>query len=193
MMPMEIDSARRLALRLHALHASDRSWILSRIEGEARSRLESMLQELDSLGFRIDQEILDSLEGHADKPESATDDYRQHVELLRGAQPEWLLKQLKGEPQAVIDCLITAHPWPWLAELQTSDALRASPIRREEPHPGPTPRVRQAVMAALAKQMKQNPAAFCQARGASGSLRETRKTRVSRTASGLWRWWPWKH
>lgn len=194
MMPVEVDSSRRLALRLHALHASDRAWILSRIDCEARTRLESMLQELDNLGFRIDQETLDSLAGQTPDPEShpAVDTYRQHLELLSKAQPEWMLKHLKGEPSAILDCLATAYAWPWLATLQAADALGTGPVQRGEPQLGPTPRVRQALLAELAQRIMADHPGLERVPPAADTRHQAPDAAGTRNGLGLRRWWPWK-
>lgn len=194
MIPVEIDPSRRLALRLHALHASDRAWILSQVDAEARARLEPMLQELDSLGFRIDQEILDSVEDRTDVREShpAAGNYDQHVEVLSKARTESMLKHLKGEPQAILDCLAMTYPWPWLDALQASGAFAKAPMRGDEPYLGPTPRVRQALLAELAQQVAADHPAFGKAAPAIDTNHQAADAAGTATSFGLRRWWLWK-
>src|SRR4051794_22596597 len=57
--PPMSDGDRRAALEMHALGKHDREWILGRLEGPERARIEPLLSELDALGIRFDGDPAD--------------------------------------------------------------------------------------------------------------------------------------
>ena len=60
---------RRAALALHALGASDRRWLLERLDAGQRERLQPLLAELDALGVRFDPADIDALSVPPAEPE----------------------------------------------------------------------------------------------------------------------------
>jgi hypothetical protein len=52
---------RRIALKLHALHALDRAWVLRLLPDEAQRRISLLLRELKALGIRSIPEAVENL------------------------------------------------------------------------------------------------------------------------------------
>lgn len=189
---MDIDSPRRLALQLHALHQADRDWILSRIGGDVRAELESMLDELDSLGFHIDQGIVDSL-AEASRSDEAAPASREEgdddVALVDRAPSDWLIAHLKGEPPSLLACLAALHPWRWLESVSASLNLEVSPSPGNEPRLGPTEQVGRALVGILAQRIRvEKPILNAPARSNDAGPAITHGSTLHR----LRKWWPWK-
>ena len=190
-MPAKIEISRHFALRLHALDASDRTWILSQLDDDTRARLEPMLKELDSLGFRIDQAMLESLGDDAPGTKSPADSFHRNIAFLDTVPANRIFGALKDEPRALRNCVETSHQWTWLAE-STSTANRNSPPPHfGEPRSRPTPRVQQALIAALVRRLESTPREFNEATPGPRSFR-TAEPATTSTVRGILRWLPWK-
>lgn len=152
-----MDPARQYALKLHALLPADREWILAQLTSETQDRLRPLLDELKSLGFRVDQHLLDSLvERNEAEPTAVADDSDAHlrnVRLLETADPQWIASALKGEPQIVRSAIEGAHPWPWLAKRNINSTSGDPRSSAPAHHLGPSHRARAALVAHLARQM----------------------------------------
>jgi len=192
MPPKKIDSTRRLALQLYALHESDRTWILSQITSEARASLEPMLQELDSLGFRVDPEILDSITNDMGSSVAPADGIKQQIEILREVNSEWLRNQLRGEPRSVVDCVVTAYPWPWLTEIHAPNKPGMPPINHGDPYSGPTRRVRQALLDALVERMNDDTGINDALHLLPDAPNQASEMGKRPGTTRFWRWRPWK-
>ncbi len=161
-MSKAIDSARRLALRLHALHGDDRAWILSQLPVAAKARLEPLLEELNDLGFSIDQEMVDTLDiqdGDASLSAAGVGEHERHIAALERAPAEWIVAQLKDEPPALLDCLLSAHAWCWSQDAKPSGIHGEPSLWRSEPRLAATSKVGQWLVREMARRI---PAEFPQ-------------------------------
>lgn len=140
------EPARLLALRLHALHEDDRNWILSQIAQPARGTLVELIDELKQLGFSDLPATMNNEpagKGHKLDGDAAT--------VVDQASPELIWHLLRTEPLAIRRCLLAARPWKWSAELYRKQGLVDPDIsKRAEQNQTITPRVRQALIVALA-------------------------------------------
>lgn len=148
------EPARLIALRLHALHEDDRNWILGQMEPEARRALVDLLAELKQLGFSALPELRKRAKRStapgeaADRPMDCD-----AIAVIDRADAEQVWQHLRGESEAVRRCLLTAHPWRWREDLQRQQPLTPVAAARAEPGQETTARVRQALIAALARRI----------------------------------------
>lgn len=151
------EPARILALRLQSLHEDDRAWILSQIEPGARTILTGLLEELRQLGFSALPALRESAatlsaRRPADVPNAESD----AIAIVDGASADVVWQYLRSEPDAIRRCLFAAHPWRWLATLHQEQAIILSQkgsSRTEPTQAQVTPRVRRALIVALARQV----------------------------------------
>ncbi len=95
------------ALSLHAMHASDRQWLLDRLPVSQRSRLASMLDELEQLGVPREPVLLDEVSGEPPAPP-----VHPLAERLREHDARNLCHALESEPDVVAVALLgRAGPW----------------------------------------------------------------------------------
>lgn len=191
-----IDSPRRMALRLHALHSADRTWILSQIPEKAQTRLGPLLAELDELGFSVDQEMLDVLDASpgdiAPVAENA-DEYERHIQALNRAPAEWVIEQLEGEPRAVLNCLLSIHAWGWSESARPLVYDEDVSMQHDEPRLQATHKVRQILLREMARSIP--PEFPVAAPAASQRNFETPASPVTRVIERIleaWRKFLWK-
>jgi hypothetical protein len=115
----ERNGGKRAALRLAALNAADRSWILTRLDHAQRAELEARIEPLLALGSSRLAALWSEIEQMLDKgpnevPESPVKSPEGALSILDRASPA-ALKAIAGE-----------LPWQALAVLRT----RISPSRR---------------------------------------------------------------
>ena len=136
-MNLEISSpVRQAALTLHAMAPQDAAWLLRQLPAIEAAELQSLLEELRSLGLPSDPALLEALHPSREAPrEPALAGKAGAGELsleavkreLDGARAELLLPILKTEPVALLAFLLSMKPWPWadslLAALETHRRL----------------------------------------------------------------------
>lgn len=122
-------SLHQSALLLHAMTASDRDWLLARLDQSDRERLQVLLDELESLGIPADESILHQAlasvhgeDGHDADQQRQTPvfdhtDSDAVMERMLTAGPEQLAAVLKAEPDLLIARFLGTHPWPWREEV----------------------------------------------------------------------------
>lgn len=192
---MSIDSARQFALRLHSLSAADREWILSRLAPDARERLAPLLEELVALGLRIDPQMLAEIAEKSRNITAATGNhaqsYQDDLKLLNRANPQWVATVLAEEPAALRNCIDAACHWAWRAADGGANAETDIRVRaRANPHHlGPTQRVRQTLIAELAKKMRADHRRQGATPGASSTFAPKMSAEISKPARK--RWWAW--
>lgn len=149
------DAARSYALKLFAMAPADREWVMSRLDAAVKEELGALVAEIESLGFRVDQHVLDRiLEREAGNSASLAVDeeaYARNVRLLDRADPDWINGVLKAEPPMVRAVLESVHAWSWLP---ARDGLAGKPsggVARNVP----ALRVRSTLVAALAMRMRE--------------------------------------
>ena len=189
MASMALNTLRQCALRLYVLGSEDREWILARLAVDARDSLEPLLDELDQLGFRVDQTMLDSI-GEFANPISGFTTENEHLQKIRTldrATPDWIVATLKGEPPAIRHCLEITHAWSW-----GDGAAGGVPFTLEAPSIGPTERVRQALVAAITRKMPNEWVGPADFGGPRLSAQRGAKLPQSRPNRGITKWLPWK-
>lgn len=156
---MNMDPARQYALKLHALSADDRDWILAQLPSDTQDRLRSLIGELEDIGLQVDQHLLDTLAASKDEAQygaAAGDEaHLRNVRLLDRADSRWVAAALKGEPAALRSAIEGAHAWTWLSPAG-SDAMPPAQTARpgmSAPRLGPSARVRAALVAQMARKM----------------------------------------
>lgn len=153
-MPNGVDPAKRLAIKLFALHEEDRSWILGQLSTEARTELLLLIEELSSLGVQLDSadfaRMFPEQLQHIQKMPSISDDLR----MIDQADLSQIDIIFDGEPTILLQHLLAIHKWRWLPEndlrhgkfqSKTASALDARP----------TNAVQQALIKAVAVQLQQ--------------------------------------
>lgn len=131
---------RRVALRLHSLHAADRAWLLKRLPASERASLQHMLRELRSLGIPATLEPGES----PDPPPVDTPD------VLMAPQAEAVWRQLQDEDDHTIAVILSARAWPWReAVLAKCRRGRRQSIQRCMGQARPTEAVTTALLEAL--------------------------------------------
>lgn len=192
---MSIDSARQFALRLHSLSAADREWILSRLAPDARERLAPLLEELVALGLRVDPQMLAEIAEKSRNITAATGNhaqsYQDDLKLLNRANPQWVATVLAEEPAALRNCIDAACHWAWRAADGGANAETDIRVRaRANPHHlGPTQRVRQTLIAELAKKMRADHRRQGATPGASSPFAPKMSAEISKPVRR--RWWAW--
>ena len=118
---MNVHSARRAALTLHVLEASDRDWVLRRLDPRQQSAIEDHLAELHSLGVVADAQLINTALAGAERASSAW-----RAVLSRQDAGE-MHRLLRGEPASLVARVLAHGPWTWEAGLleRMSPAYRA--------------------------------------------------------------------
>lgn len=118
-----IDGYRKVALKLHAMGAEDRGWMLQQFGDDERTRLAGLLRELQDLGIRSDLSVPAALSDEdarqlllssagVDRAET-----EKALDAVRSAQPAEVATLLTDEPDAMIAAVLSAYPWPWRARM----------------------------------------------------------------------------
>ena len=117
----EIDAAapaaplRKAAMLLHSMTASDRQWMLARIDPVQRPRVEALLAELAGLEFPVDadlvRESLAAAETKATMPAPRPTD-------LSGWSADEAARMLLPESDDLIALLLRAGNWTWAGALR---------------------------------------------------------------------------
>lgn len=194
---MTMDPARRYALTLHALSAVDRDWILGRLSPAARKRLLPLMDELKGLGLRIDRNLLATLvDGGGLEATSRVindeDSHHHDVRLLDRADSQWVAAVLQSEPVVLRRAVENAHEWSWATSSKSHTATTAtgsgSSVSALAHHIGPTPRVRAALIAQLARRMMTDEQSGQCKVFATSAVTPVRRNRWN---SVIGRWLPW--
>lgn len=109
-----MDTSRRLALRMHALHEEDRSWLLAQLEDAPRQQLITLLEEVREIGLIPDAELLMTAADEAQDRSMSSDEATIRIGM---ASPLTVCRALRNEPSSVRRYLSQARPWPWLRHL----------------------------------------------------------------------------
>ena len=126
-----MEQYQQAALSLHAMHASDRRWLLEQLPVSQRSRLASMLDELEQLGVPREPVLLEEVSNAQPAPSSV----HPLVEPLRRQDARQLGRVLEAEPDAVAVALL-GRVGPW-----RDDVLAGLPAARREAIEGALDRV----------------------------------------------------
>jgi hypothetical protein len=139
------DPARLLALRLHALHADDRRWLLGQVPPEARMTLETLLRELQEMGVPAGKSGLpvDVLAGKRGQ---------EHAVCVDAATAEQVWEVLREEPEAIRTIIVFARHWRWREKLLTQYMPNLAHARVSAPE-GVTDRVKRSMIVALAARL----------------------------------------
>lgn len=173
------EPARLMALRLHALHAEDREWILAQLPADARNSLEELLAELRRLGFPALPELLSSAD-----PGPFNNQDKDSYSVVNGASCEQVWEVLRDEPEAIRNCILSAHDWLWQAAFAQRQ-YATSGTTRIDPNQNVAPRARDALIRAFADRTRAGGTdCAIQARNASGSRPSSTSLR-QRIAAGL--------
>lgn len=128
-----MSAARRAALALHALGASDRHWILGQLGQAHRDVLTPLLGELGRLGIPADPDVVQAALRDVNVQRSTDPDAR--VQAIWEADLSRMLVLLRGESDELVARLLNLRAWPWAAALlerlgptraRGIEALRAS-------------------------------------------------------------------
>jgi hypothetical protein len=122
---------RHAALTLHAMAAHDAAWLLQQLPAIEAAELQSLLEELRSLGIPSDPGLVDELRKGAEAPgqpapanmgAAGTDGLPLEalIDELDAAHADRLLPILKPEPALLLALLLSMKSWAW------SDSLLAS-------------------------------------------------------------------
>lgn len=152
------ETARSYALKLYAMAPADREWVMARLDAPIKEELGALIAEIASLGFQVDQHVLDSIRERdaAGSASLAVDEeaYARNIRLLDRADPGWINGVLKLEPPMVRAMLESVHAWSWLP---ARDGLTGKPAGSAVRN-GPSFRVRSTLIAAFAKRMRDDDA-----------------------------------
>lgn len=110
----EAGAARHAALLLHTVSDDDRAWLLSRMDGAERARLQGLVDELRTIGIPPAPELLDELGPIATVRSGAAPAGRGG---LQHADAAALAGVLAAEPAELIARVIALGPWPWTGAL----------------------------------------------------------------------------
>jgi hypothetical protein len=122
----ESENARRSALLLHGLAASDQGWLLERLTVAQREQVSTLLQELRSLGIPADAGAAIQLLNDSRTAQKPTEAYSVRA-VVAAASPARLAAVLKEEPAGLVAHLLLADRWGWQAAflaLQTPNQRR---------------------------------------------------------------------
>lgn len=113
---------RKAALKLHAMPAADRGWIMEQLPAPDRAALAGLLDELQALGIAPDHHIADEAAqgGEARQPVlAAAGDpaVARALDALCAAAPASIAALLADEPEQMAAVFLAAYPWPWRARL----------------------------------------------------------------------------
>jgi hypothetical protein len=154
---------RHTALVLHGLADADRAWMLGQLPPEQAGAVTQMLAELCELGIPNDPSLAaQALSSEAvrpirTRPAQASDDPAQ---IVHGARVEPLQRVLQGEPQGFVAVLLAAGEWPWreafLAAQEPAQRRALGELARGN---AGGPRLQAQVVAAVAKRLRDAPAA----------------------------------
>lgn len=153
---MRESEMRHWALRLHALSASDREWILSKVDEPECGELRMLLEELSSLGLQVDSSVLQGI-----APQSSSEFKKEELRSpipLNLASPEMILHLLDGEPSVVKRIVVGAMPRLRVASSEEygSNGPRDTTFG-DEVYPVVTDRVRFALLNAVAQRINGQP------------------------------------
>lgn len=122
---------RRAALALHGLQARDKQWLLAQLPAQDQSILQGHLQELDTLGFQYEPDLLEQLPAASEaapapypalqkgpaSPEQMVPDQMDPIDAAIGhiarAGAEQILLLVQDEPLGWLARLLACQPWPW--------------------------------------------------------------------------------
>jgi hypothetical protein len=142
------DPLRRAALELHALPASDRSWILAALPADERSELEALLSELRELGIPPEAGLLAA--------PAAQRDTDFGLGVMDAPRVAALARVLAAEPAGLTRALLSVRHWGWrpalLRELDAHRRVEVASLTTPAPAQ-PTPRLQTALLEALARRL----------------------------------------
>lgn len=138
-----MDHARGLALRLHALHAVDRAWLLAHIDEASRQQLLDLLTEISEIGLQPDAALLAFASSGSTNTSAVEAEIAMRIDMANAATARAVLEQ---EPQSVRRCLRDLRAWSWrdgldagfsgqrnepsVAAMETALSLRLTPRTR---------------------------------------------------------------
>lgn len=141
---MTAAGTRRAALLLHALPPPDRQWLLGSLPAAQRTALQSLLQELQTLGIEPDPGMLQRSLAPASHP----------LQELQPWQVAYLARWLAAQPALVTVRLLAAHAWQWQGALLAQlPAPHAAAVRAGLRLPR-APALEQAVLQVLVRQVE---------------------------------------
>lgn len=127
---------RQAAVALHGLNQDDQAWLLGELEASQRETLDSLIRELDELGFAKAPALKDAAAEDGAAPAAGP-----HA-AIAGAHVEDLLAILEREPALLVAQVLRAGDWPWTeafvaalaaprraAVRAAADGIQAAPAR----------------------------------------------------------------
>lgn len=176
------EPARVLALRLHALHADDREWMLAQLPADARSTLEELLAELHRLGFPALPELRSSESSGLGDTHSNQDNNA--LVIVNNASCEQVWEVLRGEPEAIRNYILSVHGWRWRDELAQRQYVLPGTMRID-PEELVAERAGAALIRALAGRIPDGGADYVMKTRAVSESRPTSTSLRQRIAVGL--------
>ena len=152
-------AARKLALKLHALHEDDRDWILERLDDATRQEFKSLLRELEEIGLEPGSSLClneDKTDGQVRSVPELSYSSGGCGAILAAASSSTLQWILKDEHPALRNICMQLYPWPWLdnklgQKSSVGGSLSPDPFGKH------TQKVREALIRALANRIQSIP------------------------------------
>ena len=179
--------ARKLALKLYALHEQDRRWLLDQLDASAQAEIMPLLNELQTLGVQVDLEDLQ----HMGKLNTASVERAatpEDVQLIDRASLSQIDIVFDSEPPVLLQRLQALRAWRWRSE----DVWRQGPVQQGSTQQAGarhmTHAAQQALLKVVAAQLARQEAVF-----AIEPLRQAHVSDVPATdlLSRLKGWMPW--
>lgn len=146
--------ARKLALKLYALHEQDRRWLLDQLDASAQAEIMPLLNELQTLGVQVDLEDLQ----HMGKLNTASVERAatpEDVQLIDRASLSQIDIVFDSEPPVLLQRLQALRAWRWRSE----DVLRQGEVPPASAR-NMTPAAQQALLKVVAAQLARQEAVF---------------------------------
>ncbi len=154
---MNLNSARRAALLIHSLGVAERAAVLGDIDPDKRELVQALLTELEALGIPRDRSLLDEALSNRGTSEAATPMVDDDATLVAQASADQMIVLLLREPAAIVQRIVGAAAWPWREAVGRRFAI--DPVFTTASEFAAPSRVTQALLHALAQQLRRQPAA----------------------------------
>ena len=122
-----MEMAKLLALKLSALNETDFNWVYSRLQLEARNKLEPLIYEIKEIGFDISQNEIDGLvEKSIGSAQSVKNSQDASFQLIANASYAEVQKAFSTESSVLLNSLVSIADWEWKADKKFSGKIKSN-------------------------------------------------------------------
>lgn len=113
-----LETSKIIALKLSSLNRSDFDWIYTQLSQDVKDSLNPLMQEINSIGFKVDSKDIDALINHGITNKLLGSVEQERNSSINSASYEEIMHLFKLEPAFLFKTLSYLGDWSWKQDSQ---------------------------------------------------------------------------